>query len=664
MTIAAPPLAPLVKSEKKSRQRRFNALTIAGGVIIATLALVAIVAPPLAADLADTINTSQARQGPSVQHLFGTDGFGRDVLIRTLVAARLTMLLTAGAGIIAITCGTLLGVLTSLLPPWLRRIVLQLNAVAVTLPSMVLALVVAAIMGPGSVSAMLAVGIANIPIFIRLTSMLSAGVAQQDYVVTARLLGVPTGRIAVRHILPNIATPLSIIAASSMAFTLVELSSLSFIGLGVQVPDYDWGKMLYDGIALMNAQPGAIVGPSVLIALLGLGIMLLGDGIAAQVDPKIRLAARASRGRRTSVIDRLEAALQSSTAPAAKTGGGSYVNDAAASGGGYVNGAAASGASNNTDLEAELATAPTAETGGAGTELVTAPTAETGGAGTELVTAPTAETGAAGTELATEPTAEPKTVETSPQNAEAVVLQQLQITTVDGAELVRGVSLAIKPGEILGLVGESGSGKSLTALSVAGLPPPGLKVQAVGARIGETELTTTLNTAGLAHTVALVYQDPMSTFSPLHSIGSQLTEVRRTHFGLSRKAARAELAEAFAQVSITQPKHRLRQYPHELSGGMLQRALIAGALLTHPVLLVADEPTTALDVTVQADVLRKIRRFREDTGAAVLFISHDLGVIEAICDRVLVMYQGQVVEEITAAQLASRKVEHPYTQRL
>ncbi|MDR2566737.1 MAG: dipeptide/oligopeptide/nickel ABC transporter permease/ATP-binding protein [Bifidobacteriaceae bacterium] len=548
-----------------------NGLTTAGLAIIGTLALVALLAPYLAGDLAAQANTAEARQGPSISHLFGTDAFGRDVFARALVSTRLTMILTGGAGLIAITAGTLVGVAIQVFPSLLRRLVLQLNAVAVALPSMILALVVAAILGPGSTSAMVAVGVANIPVFIRLTSALATGVAGQDYVTQARLFGVPGLVVAVRHLLPNIATPLAVIAASSMAFTLVELSSLSFIGLGVQVPEYDYGKMLFDGLALMNAQPWAVTGPSVMITLLGLGIILLGDGIAAASDPKLRRAARAHlRNPRDGVVRLLA----------------------------------------EEDRLSAVDGAPNAE------------------------------------------------------ETPAADVRRLTVTTSDGVPLVREVSLRIAPGEIVGLVGESGSGKSLTALSLAGLAPQSLRTRAEAIKVGSADLIAGAGPASLVHQVALVYQDPMSTFSPLHRIGTQLTEVRRTYFGLGRKQARAELAEAFAQVSITDPEQRLRQYPHQLSGGMLQRALIAGALLTGPALLVADEPTTALDVTVQADVLRKIYRFREQTNAAVLFISHDLGVVEAICDRILVMYKGEIVEEISPAQLATRDVTHPYTQRL
>ncbi len=147
-------------------------------------------------------------------------------------------------------------------------------------------------------------------------------------------------------------------------------------------------------------------------------------------------------------------------------------------------------------------------------------------------------------------------------------------------------------------------------------------------------------------------------------MGAQLTEVARVHLGLSRRAARDTLGEGLGEMRIREPEKVMGQHPFQLSGGMLQRAGIAGSLVTDPKLLIADEPTTALDVTVQADVLRQLRRLNRDHGTAVLFISHDIGVVEALCDRVLVMRTGEIVERLTADQLRRREVEHPYTRAL
>jgi len=245
-----------------------------------------------------------------------------------------------------------------------------------------------------------------------------------------------------------------------------------------------------------------------------------------------------------------------------------------------------------------------------------------------------------------------------------VIVENLVITSSAGVPLVKGISFTIKHGEIVGIVGESGSGKSLTAMSVARLLPDGLDASAMAMSLDDIDLMRRVDPKVLAQKLSLVYQDPGSTFNPALRMGTQLTEVLRTHKGESRQKARATILEALRRVHMTLPEKRLGQHPHELSGGMRQRAMIAAALATNPSLIIADEPTTALDVTVQAEILREIRRLNSDLGTAVMFISHDIGVVKALCDRVLVMNAGEIVEEIAAADLTVEQAQHPYTRAL
>ncbi|MFY1689777.1 ABC transporter ATP-binding protein [Plantactinospora sp. WMMB782] len=232
---------------------------------------------------------------------------------------------------------------------------------------------------------------------------------------------------------------------------------------------------------------------------------------------------------------------------------------------------------------------------------------------------------------------------------------------------VRGVDLDIAAGEVLVLLGESGSGKSVTARAVMGLlDTGGVTVRSAQTVVAGHDLTgadpeQVRKLRGA--TMALVFQDALSALNPVLSIGDQLGEVFRIHRGLSRRAARAEAAELLRLVGIPAPDRRVRDYPHQFSGGMRQRILIAMAVALGPRLLIADEPTTALDVTVQAQILQLVDRLRTELGMGVLLITHDLGVAAEIADRVAVMYAGRIVETGTVAEVLDGPA-HPYTAAL
>ncbi|MEI4279484.1 ABC transporter ATP-binding protein [Klenkia terrae] len=230
---------------------------------------------------------------------------------------------------------------------------------------------------------------------------------------------------------------------------------------------------------------------------------------------------------------------------------------------------------------------------------------------------------------------------------------------------VDGVDLTVHAGEVLGVAGESGSGKTMTALATLGLLPHGARTDG-SIRLAGRELLT-LSDKQLrsvrGREVAMVAQDPRTALHPMLSIERQLTEHLRHHHGVGRKAARDEAADLLDQVRIPDPRAALARYPHEFSGGMRQRIAIASALAARPSLLIADEPTTALDVTVQAGILRLLDRLRRERGLAVLIITHDLGVLSSIADRLVVMYAGRVVESGTTADVLA-SARHPYTHGL
>ena len=231
---------------------------------------------------------------------------------------------------------------------------------------------------------------------------------------------------------------------------------------------------------------------------------------------------------------------------------------------------------------------------------------------------------------------------------------------------VRGVSFAVRRGEALGVVGESGSGKSLTALAVSRLIDTPGQVDAERVEFLGTDLRgpdTKARQRLLGTSLAMVFQDPMTSFNPTQRIGGQLAEVARHHQGLGRRAALARAADRLRAVRIPAAERRIRQYPHEFSGGMRQRAMIGLGLMSTPALIVADEPTTALDVTVQRQILELLDAIRQADDVALVLISHDVTVVREVCDRVLVMYAGRIVEDLPAHELTSG-ARHPYTRAL
>jgi peptide/nickel transport system ATP-binding protein len=240
------------------------------------------------------------------------------------------------------------------------------------------------------------------------------------------------------------------------------------------------------------------------------------------------------------------------------------------------------------------------------------------------------------------------------------------MSTHDGdRRILDGVSLAVEPGNVVGVVGESGSGKTITALAVADLLPPGARVDGLIALEGRSllELDQSERDKLRGSGIAMVFQDPMSSLNPVISVKRQMVSVLSVHRGHSRKKALETARALLMQVGLTDTERVLKSYPHELSGGMCQRVMIALALACRPRLLIADEPTTALDVTVQAEIIALLQRLAVEENLSILFISHDLGVVSKLCSRIVVMYAGQVVETGTTAEILSSPA-HPYTRAL
>ncbi|GAB3157786.1 dipeptide/oligopeptide/nickel ABC transporter permease/ATP-binding protein [Amycolatopsis stemonae] len=525
-------------------------------VLLAGVVALAVLAPLLWGDAAAAIDTDAIGQGPSGAHPFGTDSLGRDLFFRTLVATRLSIGLAVLATAIGVAAGVVLGTLPSVLPRWAARLLKAVVDIAVAFPGLLLALFLAVIFGVGTHGAVLAIAFAMAPAFARLVQTLSASVAGRDFVAAARVSGVGRVRLLARHVLPNIGEPLVVNATIGAGSALLAFAGLSFLGIGVQAPDYDWGRLLREGLDGIYVNPVAALAPAAAVVLAGLAFNLVGETVAAVVGVRTRATRRS-------------AAPPPAARPAA----------------------------------AEL-----------------------------------------------------------PAGDAVLVVENLRVAFPGPAGWtvpVRGVSFSVRAGEAIGVVGESGSGKSLTALAVSRLiEAPGV-VTADRLDFAGEPLASASDRA-LGTSLAMVFQDPMTSFNPARRVGRQLAEVSEQHHGLSRRQAFARAVDRLAAVRVPAPLRRARQYPHEFSGGMRQRAMIGMGLMGEPKLVIADEPTTALDVTVQRRVLRLLARTREAEGAAILLISHDIAVVSQTCERMLVMYAGRVVEDLPTGTPA----QHPYTRAL
>jgi ABC-type dipeptide/oligopeptide/nickel transport system ATPase component/ABC-type dipeptide/oligopeptide/nickel transport system permease subunit len=552
------------------RQKLLTPTAITAVVGTALLVFLALAAPSIWGAAADTTDVSSRLLGASAEHPFGTDELGRDILARVLTATRLTLLLTLGATAIALVGGVVFGLVASILPKYPRRWFTGLLDILLAFPWLLLVLFFTVIWGATATGAMLAIGFAGIPSFARLVYNLASSVSGRDYVRAARVVGVGPVGILLRHVLPNIANPFFVNAAATASVTLLSFAGLSFLGLGVQAPAYDWGRMLQEGILRIYINPLAAIGPGIAIVLAGLVFTLLSEAVAGTRGAGFRAVAARATGGVTLTSRRRE------PAPAPEPVAGDAVAEIA-------------------DLRIAFATA-------------------------------------------------------------------------DGGvvERVRGVDLRIAPGEIVGIVGESGSGKSLTAMALAGLLGDDARITTSVHRFDDIDMSRPLTASDrsrLGVELGMIFQDPLTSLNPALTIGRQLTEVPEVHMGMRSKEARSRAAEALAAVGIADATARLKQYPHEFSGGMRQRAMIGMALTGRPRLIVADEPTTALDVTVQRQVMGVLHRAQEETGAAIVFISHDIALVSAFCDRIIVMKDGRMVETLPADRIRE-DAQHPYTRAL
>ncbi|MCG6901920.1 MAG: ABC transporter ATP-binding protein [Rhodobacter sp.] len=255
-----------------------------------------------------------------------------------------------------------------------------------------------------------------------------------------------------------------------------------------------------------------------------------------------------------------------------------------------------------------------------------------------------------------------------PDKSASQPLLEVENLSVDfgGLNILNGISFHLNPSEILGIVGESGSGKSMTALAIMRLLPRGGRLDATRLRLAGEDLLSATETrmeSLRGSAMGMIFQEPMTALNPVLTIGQQIAETAQRHLGDGRRDARDRAIEALRRVGIPSPELRIDDYPHHMSGGMRQRVMIAMALICQPKLLIADEPTTALDVTIQAQILDLMLGLQDEYQMGIILISHDLGVVSAFTDRVMIMYLGQILEEAQAEEIF-RAPRHPYTEAL
>ncbi|GAA3641164.1 dipeptide/oligopeptide/nickel ABC transporter permease/ATP-binding protein [Microbacterium awajiense] len=526
--------------------------------------LAAIFGPWLAPYDPNFAQLSLAFQGPSPEHLLGTDSAGRDILSRLIIGARSTLLAAALAASVAVIIALPTGLSAGYFGGWFDAVASWATNILMSLPAIIVLLAASASLGKSVWISMTVFGIMMSAGLFRLTRTTVRAVRNELYVDAARVSGLSDLSIVGRHVLFAVRAPLVIQVALLCGVAISIQAGLEFLGLGEpNVPT--WGAMLSEGFLNIYTAPMLAFWPGLIISLTVGSFIVLGSAIRDALEDSPTVSTRARKKALAAADSTLE---HPSTAPAAD------------------------------DAERDQAN-------------------------------PDALLDVSGLRISyTEPSGRQKTV-------------------------VKDFTCHVNRGEVVGVVGESGSGKSQSAFAILGLLPGGASIDHGYVRFGQDFLVRPggrLGSAGAVQAlrgarIAYVPQEPMSNLDPNFTVGHQLVRPMVRVLGISRSEAKKRALELLDTVGIRDPKRTMSAYPFEISGGMAQRVLIAGAVSCKPDLLIADEPTTALDVTVQAEVLALLRRLRDELDMGVLLVTHNFGVVADICDRVVVMKAGEIVEQ-------------------
>ncbi len=620
-----PKLGSRLQSVSGSPLAPFTALPIASRlsvVFLVLLAVLAVFAPLLSPH--GPLTTGTPVQPPNGEHWMGTDAIGRDIFSRVAHGARSSLLIGLAATGAALLAAAVIGSIAATGAKLLSEVVMRVLDVVMSFPGIALAAVFVAVFGNSLPVLVFAIGFLYVPQLARVVRANVLAQFGEDYVAASQVMGASTAWILAKHVARNCIAPIMVFATVLVADAIVLEASLSFINAGVQPPNPSWGNILADGKQLLlSGYWWPTFFPGLMILLTTLALNILSEGLTdAMASPRVKVRID---------VEADEKALEGQeSATGLGTGADATGSRHAASG-------AASGA---------------AAHDGHGEEH------EVLGTTDEETTRRLLHES-----LAALRAAELSRPERTVPDADVPPLLEVQDLRVSFPEahgevdILDGISFQVRPGETMGLVGESGSGKSVASLAIMGLLPRTARISGKVLLDGQDLLSLSPKriNALRGHEIAMIYQDALSSLNPSMLIRSQMAQLTR------RGGTRS--AEELLELVGLEPQRMLSSYPHELSGGQRQRVLIAMALTRDPKLVIADEPTTALDVTVQKQVVDLLNRLKDELGFAMVFVSHDLALVSQLADRITVMYAGQVMEQGTNHELLVDP-RHEYTRGL